>query len=199
MKKGYRNLVLLAVLMLHPLGALAQEGHFSLAVGLGNSQFDLNEPGLVSNYTMLTSTSSFSDSVTSFSFFVGYQLDPYFSLESEFVSAGDVTATEAGLVSKLFDVSILSITVALSNQVSERIRLFGRIGTHFWNISESTGAVNTINNAVDLTYGLGVDFNVYGDRSRQLRLQWNHYEYDGVFIDAGDIISVNLLFQIGGY
>lgn len=148
---------------------------------------------------MLTSTSSFSDSVTSFSFFVGYQLDPYFSLESEFVSAGDVTATEAGLVSKLFDVSILSITVALSNQVSERIRLFGRIGTHFWNISESTGAVNTINNAVDLTYGLGVDFNVYGDRSRQLRLQWNHYEYDGVFIDAGDIISVNLLFQIGGY
>lgn len=47
MKKGYRNLVLLAVLMLHPLGALAQEGHFSLAVGLGNSQFDLNEPGLV--------------------------------------------------------------------------------------------------------------------------------------------------------
>ncbi|MCH7880371.1 MAG: outer membrane beta-barrel protein [Proteobacteria bacterium] len=199
MKKGYRNLVLLAVLMLHPLGALAQEGHFSLAVGLGNSQFDLNEPGLVSNYTMLTSTSSFSDSVTSFSFFVGYQLDPYLSLESEFVSAGDVTATEAGLVSKLFDVSILSITVALSNQVSERIRLFGRIGTHFWNISESTGAVNTINNAVDLTYGLGVDFNVYGDRSRQLRLQWNHYEYDGVFIDAGDIISVNLLFQIGGY
>ncbi|MEE8365860.1 MAG: hypothetical protein V3R76_08740 [Gammaproteobacteria bacterium] len=97
MKKGYRNLVLLAVLMLHPLGALAQEGHFSLAVGLGNSQFDLNEPGLVSNYNTVTSTSSFSDSVTSFSFFVGYQLDQYLSLESEFVSAGDITATEAGL------------------------------------------------------------------------------------------------------
>jgi hypothetical protein len=88
--------------------------------------------------------------------------------------------------------------VALSNQVTERIRLFGRIGTHFWDISESSGALNTINNAVDLTYGLGVDINIYGDRSRQLRLQWNHYEYDGVFIDNGDIISVSLLFQIGG-
>ncbi len=199
MKKQYRNTALAAMLMLLPLGALAQEGRFSLAVGLGNSQFDLNEPGLVSNYSTVTSASSFSDSVTSFSFFVGYQLDQYLSLESEFVSVGDVTATEAGLTSKLFDVSTLSITVALSNQLSERIRVFGRMGAHFWDISESSGSLNTINNAVDLTYGLGVDINIYGDRSRQLRLQWNHYEYDGVFIDGGDIISANLLFQIGGY
>ncbi|MFV2032588.1 MAG: outer membrane beta-barrel protein [Gammaproteobacteria bacterium] len=199
MKKQYRNTALAAMLMLLPLGALAQEGRFSLAVGLGNSQFDLNEPGLVSNFSTVTSASSFSDSVTSFSFFVGYQLDQYLSLESEFVSVGDVTATEAGLTSKLFDVSTLSITVALSNQLSERIRVFGRMGAHFWDISESSGSLNTINNAVDLTYGLGVDINIYGDRSRQLRLQWNHYEYDGVFIDGGDIISANLLFQIGGY
>jgi hypothetical protein len=72
MEKEYRNFVLIVALMLLPLGALAQEGHFSLAVGLGNSQFDLNEPGLVSNYSSVTSASSFSDSVTSFSFFVGY-------------------------------------------------------------------------------------------------------------------------------
>ena len=199
MKKRYEFLALLAALVLLPIETWAQEGQYSFALGIGNSQFDLNEAGLVSNYTTVSNTSTFSDSVTSISFFAGYQLDEYLSLESDLVLAGDVAATDAGLVSKLFDVSSLSITVALSKQVSERTRLFARLGAHLWNISESNGAVNTINNAVDLTYGLGLDFNLYGDRSRQLRLQWNHYEYDGVFINSGDIISVNLLFQIGGY
>jgi len=196
MKKQHRKTVLLALPLLLPLGAQAQEGYFSLAVGIGNSQFDLNEPGLVSNFSTVTSSSSFSDSVTSFSLFGGYQLDQYLTLESELVLAGDITATTAGLATKLFDVSTLSVTLALSNQVTAGTRLFGRIGTHFWDISESSGLLNTIDNAVDLTYGLGIDINIYGDRSRQLRLQWNHYEYDGVFINSSDIISANLLFLL---
>ena len=57
-----------------------------------------------------------------------------------------------------------------------------------WDISESSGNLYTINNAVDLTYGIGMDVNLYGHRSRQLRFQWNHYEYDGVFINNSDTL-----------
>jgi len=113
--------------------------------------------------------------------------------------SGDITTTEAGQLIKLFDVSSLAITLALGKQFSERIGLFAHLGAHFWDISESSGNLDTINSAVDITYGIGMDVNVYGDRSRQLRIQWNHYEYDGVFIDDSDILSVNLLFLIGDY
>jgi len=110
-----------------------------------------------------------------------------------------ITATEAGQLIKLFDVSSLAITLALGKQFGERTGLFARLGAHFWDISESASNLNTINSAVDITYGIGMDVNLYGDRSRQLRVQWNHYEYDGVFIDDSDILSVNLLFLIGDY
>ncbi len=200
MRKLISNLILLTVLVLLPVSATAEPGSYLLSLGIGNSNFQLNQPGIVAGFSPpLTGSSTFSDSATAFSFYGAKRLDEYLTLEADLLFSGDITATEAGQIIKLFDVSSLAFTLALGKNFSERIALFGRLGAHFWSISESSVDLDTINNAVDLTYGIGMDVNLYGDRSRQLRIQWNHYEYDGVFIDDSDTLTVNLLFLIGGY
>ncbi len=98
---------------------------------------------------------------------------------------------------KLFNISTLALTAALSRQVSESTRFFGKIGAHIWDISESSAGLETVDTAVDITYGLGADINLYDTTSRQLRVQWNHYEYDGVFVNSNDVISVSLMFMLG--
>ncbi len=192
------NLPIMIVLLL--VSAAAESGLYLLGLGIGNSNFNLNQSGIVASFSPpLTGSSTFNDSATAFSFYGAKRLDEYLTLEADLLFSGDITATEADQIIKLFDVSSLAFTLALGKQFRERIALFGRLGAHFWAISESSVDLNTINNAVDLTYGIGMDVNLYGDRSRQLRIQWNHYEYDGVFIDDSDTLTVNLLFLIGEY
>jgi hypothetical protein len=194
----YFNLLIMIGLLL--VSATAESGSYLLSLGIGNSNFQLNQPGIVANFNPpLTGSSTFNDSATAFSFYGAKRLDEYLTLEADLLISGDITATEAGQLIKLFDVSSLAITLALGKQFGERTGLFGRLGAHFWSISESSVDLDTINNAVDLTYGIGMDVNLYGDRSRQLRIQWNHYEYDGVFIDDSDTLTLNLLFLIGDY
>ena len=172
--------------------SFASKPSYYLGVGVGQSSFEFNEPNIIADYSQLTATSRIKDDATAFSFYGGIPFDEYLSLEF-------ISAKEANLNRKLFDVSTLAITAMLSKPLSENSRFFGRLGAHLWDISESSGELDTINNAVDLTFGFGIDINVYGDRSRQLRVQWNHYEYDGIYLDDSDLFSVSLLFELGGY
>lgn len=198
MNKITHYLALPSVLMALCINSAAAYGPYYLSLGVGNSDFQLNEAGIDASYSAVTSSSEFDDSATAFSLYGAMQMDEYLSLEADLLLAGDITATEAGQVIKLFDVTTLALTLALSKQFGERTRLFTRAGVHFWDISESFGDLNTINNATDITYGIGMDINLYGDRSRQLRIQWNHYEYDQVFINDSDTLTLNLLFMFGG-
>lgn len=187
----------LIILLILSLNTSASNHSYYLGLGLGQSSFQLNESNIVADYASLSSASKFTDSASAFSFYGGIPLDEYLSLEFDFVLSGDISAREGSQKFKLFDVSTLAITAMLSTAVSENTNLFGRLGAHMWDISESSGNLDTINNAVDISYGLGVDINIYGSRARQLRLQWNHYEYDGIYIDSNDILSISLLFNIG--
>jgi hypothetical protein len=162
--------------------SFASKPSYYLGVGVGQSSFEFNEPNIIADYSQLTATSRIKDDATAFSFYGGIPFDEYLSLEFDFVLTGDISAKEANLNRKLFDVSTLAITAMLSKPLSENSRFFGRLG-----------------DAVDLTFGFGIDINVYGDRSRQLRVQWNHYEYDGIYLDDSDLFSVSLLFELGGY
>ena len=185
---------LLVLLLILSFPLQAQENNYYFGFGLGSSQFNLNKPNIIESNASLTQLSSFTDSSTSFSIFGGMPLDEYLSLEADFLFTGDITASDSSKKTKLFDVSTLALTVVYSKQINEDTTLFGKLGVHMWDISESSGDLDTINNAVDITYGLGVDFNLYGTDQRQLRLQWNHYEFDDVFIESNDTITVSLLF-----
>lgn len=199
MNKGLFFSALTITLIAISANSFASSPAFYLGVGVGQSMFEFNEPNIIGDYPQLSNASTIKDDATAFSFYGGIPLDEYLSLEFDFALAGDITAKEANRNRKLFDVSTLAITAMLSKRLSENSRLFGRLGAHLWDISQSSGNLDTINNAVDLTFGFGVDINIYGDTSRQLRVQWNHYEYDGIYLEDSDIISVSLLFELGGY
>ena len=177
--------------------SFAQEFRWALAPAIGQSSFNLNEANIIADYGSLSSSSSFVDNPTSFGILGGVQLDEYLSVELDLLMAGDISANEGGRRFKLFDVSTLALTVMLSHPLGERSRLFARAGVHFWDISQSFGNLDTINTATDPTWGLGADINLYGDRSRQLRIQWNHYEYDGIYLESSDTLSLGLLFLLG--
>jgi hypothetical protein len=199
MNKGLFFSMVTITLITISTNSFASKPSYYLGVGVGQSSFEFNEPNIIADYSQLTATSRIKDDATAFSFYGGIPFDEYLSLEFDFVLTGDISAKEANLNRKLFDVSTLAITAMLSKPLSENSRFFGRLGAHLWDISESSGELDTINNAVDLTFGFGIDINVYGDRSRQLRVQWNHYEYDGIYLDDSDLFSVSLLFELGGY
>lgn len=172
----------------------ASEGDFYFGLGVGKSQLQLNEPTLVNDY-ILQADSQFTDSTTVFSLYGGYQLDEYMSLEMDFTTGGDVTATSGTQSYKLFTTDSLAFTAMVSAKISDNISAFGRLGAVFWSISEGSmeNAV-TINDSTDLTYGFGVDINLYGSAERQFRIQWNRYEYDGVYIKNSDTFTGSLLF-----
>ena len=194
----YAFTLLLFAQMLVAMNAMAEEGSFSIGVGLGYSSFNLNETNLINTNPDLNPGAQFDDSATTFNLYGAWIMDDHFALELDLVFAGDVTASDSGIKYKLFDVTTLAPTLAYNYRISKGIKLFGRFGVHLWDISEGSGYYsNSISSAVDLTYGLGVDFSLFGNRARQLRLQWNHYEYDGVFINDNDIISLNLIFVYG--
>lgn len=191
--------MVMMILIAISTNVFASNSSYYLGLGVGQSSFEFNDPNIIADYTQLSNASRIKDDATAFSFYGGIPFDEYLSLEFDFVLAGDISAKEANRNRKLFDVSALAITAMLSKPISENSRFFGRLGAHLWDISKSSGNLDTINNAVDLTFGFGIDINVYGDKSRQLRVQWNHYEYDGIYLEDSDIVSVSLLFTLGGY
>ena len=199
MNKGLFFSMVMIISIVNSASSFASKPGYYLGLGVGQSSFGFNKPNIVADYPQLSSSSRIKDDATAFSFYGGIPFDEYLSLEFDFVLAGDISAKEANRNRKLFDVSTLAITAMLSKPLSENSRFFGRLGAHLWDISESSGNLDTINNAVDLTFGFGMDINIYGDTSRQLRVQWNHYEYDGIYLEDSDVVSVSLLFELGGY
>ncbi|MBC8209759.1 MAG: outer membrane beta-barrel protein [Gammaproteobacteria bacterium] len=198
MNKAHRLSILLILLASLSANAMADDVRYTWGLGLGSSQFQLNKSELVASYSGLSNASTFIDSSTSFNAFGGVRFDQYLALELDLMSSGDIVAREAGRSLKLFDISTFALTLVGSSQLTEKAQVFGRLGVHFWDIAESAGSFDTINSAVDITYGAGIDINLYGDRSRQMRIQWNHYEYDGIYIDSSDTFSLSLIFLVGG-
>ncbi|MDH5355614.1 MAG: hypothetical protein OEY09_14315 [Gammaproteobacteria bacterium] len=152
-----------ALILLSNAKAAEEDGGYFMGVGLGNSQFQLNQTEIVASYSPLTSASSFNESATAFNVLGGIRFDEYLPLESELIFAGDITVRDAGRTYKLL------------NANTADTRLFARLEVHLWSIHDPAGDFDTINSGTDLTYSFGTGINVYGSRSRQLRLQWKHY------------------------
>ncbi len=83
MKNTRTRYAILASLLLY-LPLQAQAGGYYLGLGLRQSQIELNESNIINEFSDISSTSSFADSATSFSFFAGLPLDRYLGPESRF-------------------------------------------------------------------------------------------------------------------
>jgi OOP family OmpA-OmpF porin len=194
-----RSYLLLVLTLIFPVTGQTQSGWtgFYWGLGIGQSDFSYNQPEIVSTYDFLSDGSQFEENATTFEAFVGTQFDQYLGIEGIFSSVGDVIATSAGRKYKLFDVTTVAIVANLSERFGESSRIFGRFGVHLWDIAEPSGDLDTISSGTDLTYGLGVDINIYDSADRQLRVLWSHYEFDQIQLDESNTLTFSLLFGGG--
>ena len=54
---------------------------------------------------------------------------------------------------------------------------------------------SSVGDGVDLTYGVGMDIDLYGGEERKLRIKWKRFEFDDVYLSSADLITLGLLFQ----
>lgn len=131
--------------------------------------------------------------------FGGYQFDNHLAIESTYVVVGDVVARNDGVSRKLFSTEGLTVSGVLRQDVKEHVTLFGKLGGYFWDVTDAQHNPGRSSDGMDLTYGVGADINIYGNKSRRVRVQWNRYGYDDVFIKQADVATIGALFMFPTY
>ena len=54
---------------------------------------------------------------------------------------------------------------------------------------------STLESGEGFLYGAGVNINIYNNKDRMLRVEWEHHEFDNITLDNVDTVSVSAIFQ----
>lgn len=166
---------------------------WSIGVGIGTSQLQANESTVAREYPELQPGFRIDESTTGFRVVGSYHFDPVLALDLEFVELGDVLAEDASGRHKLFSISGMTTAVRARHRLSGSAEVFGRLGAFLW--ISTANVDNTVDDGLDITYGLGTDINLYGGFERVLRLEWDYYGFNGVTLDSASILSASLVFN----
>ena len=186
--------VLLAMLccVLAP-AAGAADPVWSVQIGIGGTRFDASERGIEREFPGLQPGFELRESTTALRLAGSYHFDPYLALDFDLVELGDLIASDADGRRRLFSVTAVATSVRLHRRWTERLDAYVRVGAFMWTSSVSFD--DTVDEGLEVTVGVGLDVNVYGDRERLLRLQWDRYNFNGVVLDQADVLSANLVFN----
>jgi len=186
------TVLLLSFLTLSTHAAHAES--FSMSVEIGSASSQVNNNNIINKYTQLSASSDISSDTSTLFVSLGYELDKYLSIGSDLLISGSITAKESGLNYKLFSTDTLSVYAKTKASLSPRFTIFGKLGMHLWSLSENLTSPGGLDDGVDITYGIGTSIDLYGGSHRQLQIQLNHYDYNGVYVDSQDVITVGILF-----
>lgn len=182
------------LLFISPITAYAVDDRFTTSIELASATTALNTSNVINKYAQLSSSSNIDDSTSALLFSFGYILDDYLSIGADLITAGSLTANDTGTSYKLFSTDTISVYARISKAITSSVSVYGKLGAHLWSLSENLTAPGGLDDGVDLTYGVGTHIDVYGGSNRQLQLQWNHYEYNGVYVESQDVVSLGILF-----
>jgi len=182
--------------LLLPGVAAAQPSGWSLGVGMGLTRFDANQRGIAREFIELQPGFDVDDSGTSFRIMGSYMFDPVLAIDMDFVALGDVIAEDGNGRNKLFSVEALVTAVRLRHRFNDKLIGFARLGASIWGMSGSGGpGTDTVDDGVNATLGAGLDIDIHDGFGRALRLEWGHYEFNGVLLDTADTFTANLVFN----
>jgi len=167
---------------------------FSFSVEIGSSSSQVSKNNIVNKYSQLSTSSTLSTDTSTLFFSLNYELDKYLSIGSDLLISDSITASESGLNYKLFSTDTLSVYAKTKSLISPRVTIFGKLGMHLWSLSENLSSPGELDDGVDITYGIGTSIDLYGGSNRQLQIQLNHYDYNGVYVDSQDVITIGILF-----
>jgi opacity protein-like surface antigen len=133
-----RNLGFVSLLSLLSFQALADDKGLYLGAGVSNIETDKTH---------------LSDDDSSYKVFAGYRLNSYLAFEGAFVDLGQFEDKELD-----FDGKSVQASAHVGFPVGDRVRIFGSVGAHAWDADGNAADDDT---GVDLTYGAGVEFDVF--------------------------------------
>lgn len=161
-----------------------------MGIGLGQTAYQFNQSHIVSQYPALTASASMNATDTSVKFFGGHRLDNVFAVEYGLSLFGEAIAHDAGVSHKLFDIDTLHASALFILPYSRKLEPFAKVGVHFWSLRE--GFSTTIDDGLDQSFGMGVNFNVDNNRYRMLRAELEHFDFNRIYMKGLDIFSFSL-------
>lgn len=168
----------------------AQSIYFGAGVAL--TDIDINQQNLKA-INSLPAQTGFDNQGGGYSIFLGTKLDRYLSLEMAYSELGDIQMTLNNQTTELFSVDAISVTSTLSYPLSQNTDIYAKLGVAEWNIENKNSFFK--DSGTGLTYGMGLDINLYGSKNRSLRVEWTHQEFDEISINNSDTISASMVFN----
>ncbi len=188
MKRLGSYALLTASLAASPTQANEQESQWYAGVGLGVASFSVNKDSVPS----LSAASSVNSNSYNLNVFAGYQFDPFLGIELDYLGGASVTATSLGQTTKLFDVELTTIAATMGAPVNDSVRLYAKLGGTSWKFSSQQNA--NMSGGFGPSAGLGADINLYGSSERKLRIEYNYYLLDKVYVKSASTLSLNAVF-----
>lgn len=188
MKRFGLYAVLAASLVALPAHASESESQWYGGVGLGLTNFSVNKSSVPS----LTAASSVDSNSYNLNVFAGYQFDPFLGIELDYLGGGSVTATSHGQTTKLFNVGLTTLSATMGAPLNDNVRLYAKLGGTSWRFSSQQGV--DANDGFGPSAGLGADINLYGGSERKLRIEYNYYHLDKVYVKSASSLSINAVF-----
>lgn len=157
-------------------------------LGLGTANFSVNRESI----SALTGASSVNASSYNLNVFTGYQFDQFLGIQLDYMGGGSLTATSQGKTNKLFDVSLITISATMGAPLNDNLRIYAKLGGTSWRFSSQQNVA--LNDGFGPSAGLGADINLYGSSERRLRIEYNYYHLDKVYVKNASSLSINAVF-----
>jgi len=169
----------------------SRNGYYGLGIGL--SLLAYNKSNIATAFAAASNNSSLNNNDFTFNIFGGYQLDPFLGLEFGISQLSNTIATTNGTPTKLFNTYTAFIDAIMTHRYNDKAALYGKIGAHFWNLGSNSST--TLTEGTDLSLGAGLEFTLSGDTGHVVRIGWNRYLFNNIYIDTVDTVSLSLVFK----
>jgi len=190
--------VLILGLAAIPTNAQAENWYAGASVGQSKADIDLT--------CDLDISCNKDEDDTGFKIFGGYQFNPNGAIEFGYVDLGKFKASgkdsSLGNVSLDWEPSGFTFAVVGTLPIGQNFGLMGKVGIFFWDMdlharASSLGSGSDSDSGTDLTYGLGVKYDI--SKTFGVRAEWERFQDVGDSNTTGksdiDLFSVGVVFK----
>jgi len=151
-----------------------------------------NEANLSAVYSN-GSDASFRQGGDTFKLFAGYQFDPLLGIELGVTSFGEIVMDTDLSQRNVFTANALYLNAVITQPVLKNIDLQAKFGMSFWSLMDNDDS--EIESGQGLTYGVGMNIDLYGSDERTLLIEWERYNFSGVALQEADLMSASIKFK----
>lgn len=184
----------LACILVTSFTSVAQANNTGFYFGAGVSQTNLeaNQQNMSVAYGT-DPDSSFETNGLGLSLIAGITLDEYLSFEVTYTGLGSIALDDGTTQQKMFDADLFNLAAVLSHPISDKVDIFGKLGVSYWSTLDED--VDTLVSGSGIVYGAGFDINIYGNKNRTMRIEWQRQEFENITFESADTITASAIFK----